>query len=167
MRKKSLFVFVLLFFIVQLAGCASVQKDMAAFFDKLNASQSGKQAGTREDAVLKYRYNGQREVIFAEPPVITPAVARPGDTIIYEFQYSVLAPQKNKSFVVSEVVILSSSRERMDLVKREAVKPQGTHASTLQFTIPKDLDAGKYKITSSLSAGSIKKTVQGEFVVRQ
>lgn len=166
MGKRSFFGFVLLLCIVQLAGCASVQKDMAAFFDKLNASQSGKQAGTREDAVLKYRYNGQREVIFAEPPVITPAVARPGDIIVSEFQYSVLAPQKNKSFLVSEVVILTSSRETMDLVKREAVKPQGTYVSTLQFTIPKDLDDGTYKIISSLSAGNVKRTVQGEFVVR-
>jgi hypothetical protein len=163
MGKKGLFGFVLLFFMLQISGCASLQKDMATFFDKL----TGKQAGTREEAVMKYGYSGQRDVIFAEPPVITPAVARPGDTIVSEFQYSLLAPQKDKSFVVSEVVILSSSRETMNLVKREAVKPQGTHVSTLQFTIPKDLDAGKYKITSSLSAGSIKKTVQGEFVVRQ
>jgi len=167
MKKNIILGFILSLFVFQLAGCSAVKKDMAHIWNSLKGNQTEKQSGSREDAAQKYKYKGQRDELFAEPPVLTPAVARPGDTINHELQYTLLSQQKNKRFVVSEVVILSSSSETMDLVKREAEKPQGTHVSTLQFTIPKDLDAGTYKIISSLSAGNLKKTVQGEFVVRQ
>jgi hypothetical protein len=167
MKNSAAVYFILLLFVLQASGCASIEKDMANFWNSPNGSQTEKQGSTREDAIQKYGYKGERDEIYTDSPILIPAVARPGDTINHKLQYALLAPQGNKRFVVSEFIILYSSRETMDLIKREAEKPQGIHVSTFQFTIPKDLDPGIYKIITTISSGSLKKTVEGEFVVKQ
>lgn len=133
----------------------------------VDASPSDKQGGSRADAAKKYGYRGQHDEIFTETPVLSPAVARPGENMRYELQYAVLSPQKDKRFIVSEVVVLSGGGETIGLAQRQTEKPQGTHISTMQFDIPKDLVPGTYKIITTLSSGNLKKTVHGEFVVRR
>lgn len=167
MRRNIIFGFVISLFIFQTVGCASVQKDMLTFLDNLKASLSDKEGGSRGDAVLKYGYRDKHDEIFTDQPVVSPAVAKPGDSVRYELQYAVLSPQRDKRFVVSEIVVLTGGGETTVLAKRESEKPQGMHISTLQFDIPKDLDPGTYKIISTITSGSLKKTVQGEFVVRR
>ncbi|MBF0338891.1 MAG: hypothetical protein HQL05_13805 [Nitrospirae bacterium] len=178
-KRNVVIYFLLLLFFLQSAGCASIgmalaervvtvalEKGMANSENNQKGIQTEKQGNTREYAIQRYDYKGNRDEIYTDPQILSPAVARLGDTINYKLQYALLASQENKLFVVSEIVILYSSKETIELVKREAEKPQGMHVSTLQFTIPKDLDPGKYKIISTLSSGSLKKTVESELVVR-
>jgi hypothetical protein len=165
--KRKLLYFVFLLFMLQLAGCASFREDMISSWNRLKGNQSEAQGRGREDAVLKYGYKGQREKIYAEFPIITPEVARSGDTINYELQYAILAPQKNKLFVISEAIVLSKGRDAMVLMKREVEKPQGIHVAKLRFTIPKDLEAGLYKIVTTITLGNLEKVVQTEFTLRK
>lgn len=167
MRKNIIFGFVISLIIFQTVGCASVQKDMTTFWDNLKATLSDKEGGSRGDAVQKYGYRGKHDEIFTEQPVVSPAVSKPGDSVRYESQYAVLSPQIDKRFVVSEIIVLTGGGDTTVLAKRKSEKLQGMHISTLQFDIPKDLDPGTYKIISTISSEGLKKTVQGEFVVRR
>ena len=165
--KKTTAISALLLMVLLTSGCASVQWNFEDYWKNRTASVSDKQGELRADALQKYGYSGQYDEIFAETLTLTPFVAMPGDNMRYELHYGVLSPQKNKKFVISEMVVLSGNGETITLAQRQTEKPQGSHISTMQFDIPKDLDPGTYKIITTISSGNLKKTVQGEFIVKR
>jgi hypothetical protein len=175
-RRLSLVVsiFVTLFIL----GCVTVErkgetividpwKKIGEFFAKLKGETTEKQAGPREEALRRYGLEGLRQGLIVEPPVITPEVVKPGDKVKQELQFALLAPEEGKRFNVSETIVLSSSKETTELIKRETEKPQGIHLSTIEFTIPADLDRGEYKLISTINIGGQKKTVSGVFKLKE
>ncbi len=165
LHKKRALIFVLLFVFLQTSGCASLQKDLSDFWNKLKAGHSDSQVGSRNEAAKKYGYTEKTDELFTELPNFSSTLVRPGDTVRYELQYAILSPKKEKVFTMSEVVVLVGSGETIILAQRQTEKAQGLHILKLQLDIPKDIDPGKYKIITTLSSGGLKKTVLGEFVV--
>ncbi len=167
----SFFIFLISF---NISGCATIsptvekiQGGIVGFWEKVKGEQKEKQTATREEAIRKYNYNGLKDELIIEPPLITPNVVSPGTKIKQELQYTLLAPQKGKNFKISETVILSGSEMQIELSKKESDKAQGIHVSTLQFVIPKDLTPGDYKIVTTISTGTQKKVVIGSFKLTQ
>jgi len=166
-KIRLIIIISLVFFI---SGCATirhtledVEKKIADFWEKLKGEKTDEHVGTREEAAKKYEYKGLKEEIIVEPPIITPKVVKPGDIVKQELQYTLLAPQKEREFNVSETISLSSGKETFEIMERSSKKTQGIHLSTLKFTIPADLDAGIYTLITILSIGEQKKTVNGSF----
>jgi hypothetical protein len=175
MKKNIVFCSVVLFLLgIQLTGCttvqtgySTVQKEMTSFWNRVKVTLKEIQGGSREDAVVKYHYKGQRDAIFVELPAITPSVAKPDDTIDYELQYALLSPQRDKRFTITETAFLTINGEPMELMRKDSDKAQGIHVSSLEFTIPRDLDPGIYKIVSTIKTGNLIKKVEGKFTVKK
>jgi hypothetical protein len=174
--KTILVVFILLTFFI--SGCITVERKgdtividpwekIGEFFAKLKGEATEKQTGARDEALKKYGLEGLRQGLIVEPPVITPEVAKPGDKVKQEVQFALLAPEEGKSFNVSETIVLSSGKDKIELIRRETEKSQGIHLSTIEFTIPADLDRGEYKLISTISIGEQKKIVSGSFKLKE
>jgi len=141
-----------------------IEEKIADFWKKLKGEKTDEQVGTREEAAQKYEYKGFKEELVIESPIITPKVVKPGDVVKQELRYTLLAPQKERQFNVSETVSLSSGKEKItELMERSSKKVQGTHLSTIKFTIPADLNPGEYILTTTLSIGEQNKTVSKSF----
>lgn len=141
-----------------------IEEKIADFWKKLKGEKTEEQVGTREEATKKYEYKGLKEELIVEPPIITPKVVKPGDIVKQKLRYSLLAPQKEREFNVSETVSLSSGKEKItELMERSSKKVQGTHLSTVKFTIPADLNPGVYTLITVLNIGEQKKTVSESF----
>lgn len=177
--KNKLIVFILLTFFI--SGCVTVERKgdtividpwkkieekISQFFEKLKGKTTEKQTGARDEALKKYGLEGLKQGLIVEPPVIMPEVAKPGDKVRQEVQFALLAPEEGKRFNVSETIVLSSSKDTMEFLKRETEKEQGIHLSTIEFTIPADLELGEYTLTTIISIGEQKKTVRGIFTLR-
>lgn len=137
-----------------------------AFWKKIKGRTTEEQTGAREESLLKYGLEGLRQgLIVEQQPIITPEVAKPGDRVKEELQFALLSPEEGKHFKVSESIVLSSSKETMELIKRDTEKPQGIHLSTIEFTLPADLDIRDYKLITTINIGEQKKIVSESFVL--
>lgn len=172
--KQLLMLFPTILLITYISGCGTIQttlkelsEKISEFWEKLKGEKTEEQIGTREEAAKRYGYKGLKEELIVEPPTIHPDVVSPGDKIKQELRYALLAPEEGKKFNVSETIVLLSSKDTIELTKREAEKAQGTHLSTIQFVIPKDLSRGEYKLITTLSIGEQKRTVSGSFRVKR
>jgi flagellar biosynthesis GTPase FlhF len=94
-----------------------------------------------------------------ESSVVTPNV-RNGSMVEANIQYTLLAPLDDKQIKITETRILSSSRKKMELDRREVVRKQGTHMSTIKFTMPDDMPKGYCVLFTTISVGQYSKTVR-------
>lgn len=174
--KAKLAVPILLIFLI--LGCVMVEKKgdtiatdpwkkIIEFFATLKGKTTEEQTDPREEAYRKYGPEGLKEGLIVEKLIITPEVVKPGDRVKQELQFALLAPDKEKRFNISETIILSSSKNTIELIRREMEKEQGIHLSTIEFTIPEDLDPGEYKLTTVLGIGEQKKSVSGKFILKR
>jgi hypothetical protein len=168
--KMMLKLLVGIFLLSNTSGCATIQPTIKGLQEKLvdfwkNIKGEERQIKTREESIRKYQYKGLQDELFIEAPVISPNVVNPGDKIKQEFKYTLLAPKEEKKFIVSEKVVLSSSKDTIDLPERKSEKTQGTHLSIIQFIIPEDLESGEYKLITTIITGKQKKTVSASFKV--
>jgi flagellar biosynthesis GTPase FlhF len=94
-----------------------------------------------------------------ESSVVTPTV-RTGSTVEANVQYTLLAPVDDKQIRITETRILSSSEKRMELDRREVVRKQGTHVSTIKFMMPDDMPKGYCVLFTTISVGRYSKTAK-------
>lgn len=123
-------------------------------------------ANTREEAVQRYNYRGDKDALFVETPSITPAVVANGGSVTQAYRFAVLAPDVNKRFRVQEVVTLSGKGVSIELSKNVFEKHQAIHTSKIEFMIPKDLPHGNYKLITIVSISGLTKRLTGTFSVR-
>ena len=64
-----------------------------------------------------------------------------------------------------EFEALVRGSESYPLSKRDVVRPQGSHVSTLKFTLPKDLPPGDYTLVTTIVSGPLTRTVQAPLSV--
>ncbi len=121
--------------------------------------------GSREEAIRTHAYKGSRDEVFVEAPKITPTVVKAGDRLTLVLPFSLLAPQKETTFKVVEIVTMSGEGILMELSRRESEKPQGTHTSSVQLVIPGNLPRGKYTLTTTIIANGVEKKRIGSFAV--
>ncbi len=147
---RGISIFAILFVLVSaISGCAGVQKS------------------PREEAIHAYGYKGSEDEVFVRTPTLTPAVVSAGDRLTRVLPFTVLAPQKETTFTVLEIVTMSGKGILIELSRKDSEIPQGTHTSTVQFIIPKDLPRGNYELITTIIANGIEKKAFGNFVVEE
>jgi flagellar biosynthesis GTPase FlhF len=99
------------------------------------------------------------KLFIEESSVVTPNV-RTGSMVEANVQYTLLAPVDDKNINITETRILSSSEKRMELDRREVVRQQGTHLSTVKFTMPDDMPKGYCVLFTTISVGRYSKTAK-------
>jgi hypothetical protein len=125
------------------------------------------EAGLREAAVQMYRYQGLRDEVIVEPPTLSSIAVRPGDMMSIELKVTVLSPQKEKRFKVLEIMSLSAADVRIELLRQESERSQGSHVSTRQVLIPKDLPPGDYTLVAIVSSEDQQVTKRVGFLVKK
>ena len=77
-------------------------------------------------------------------------------------QYTALAPKQGQQFKVTETRTLISDKDKdsVQLASREVTRAQGSHTSTMKFTLPQDVAKGNYTLVTTVSDGRNKRTVK-------
>jgi hypothetical protein len=119
----------------------------------------------RDEAVRTYRYPGLRDELIVEPPKLSPATLNPGGKITREIKVTVLSPEKNKRFNVTETTTLSGSGLSIVLSRQESERLQGSHISTIHVTLPKDLPPGPYTLFITVATEDQQVRQKGDFWV--
>jgi len=119
-----------------------------------------KQTASRAEAAKKYEYTNKEEKLEIENADLKPQDIAPGSTVESTVLYTVLTPDPGQNIKITESRTLVNGNERLELAKREVVKPQGTHLSTMKFTMPKDIEKGDYTLITTISDGKQTKTVK-------
>lgn len=130
---------------------------IANYYDKQNA--------TRAEAAQKYSYDARRDRLEIEGSTVNPQKILPGATVESTVQYTALAPSTTQAIKLTEVRTLVSGDDTVDLGKREVTRAQGTHTSTMKFTLPKDVSRGDYTLLTTVSDGKNTKTARTPFKV--
>lgn len=99
------------------------------------------------------------KLFIEESSVATPNV-RTGSMVESNVQYTLLGPVDDKQIKITETRILSSSEKRMELDKREVMRKQGTHVSTIKFTMPDDMPKGYCILFTTISIGRYSRTAK-------
>jgi flagellar biosynthesis GTPase FlhF len=98
--------------------------------------------------------------LFIEGSSVVTPIVRSGSTVEANVKYTLLAPADDKQIKITETRILSSSEKRMELDRREVVRKQGTHLSTIRFTMPDDMPKGYCVLFTTISVGRYSKTAK-------
>jgi hypothetical protein len=119
----------------------------------------------RGEAAQLYHYQGLRDELIVESPKLSTVNARPGDKITREVAFALLSPQREKKFQVTEVITLTGPGLAVDLSKKEWEEAQGSHISTIQVTVPKDLPPGIYTLVTRIATEEQQITKRTSFQV--
>lgn len=110
------------------------------------------QVATREEALSKHRTNRVNTLsIDIDSSSVNPQTVMANSTLDAQVQYTILAPSDVSQITVVETRALVKGNERMELAKREVVRTQGTHLSTMRFTMPRDIEKGEYTLITTIS----------------
>jgi hypothetical protein len=71
-----------------------------------------------------------------------------------------------KEFEVGDVIVLSGPGLVVELSRKTYKKPQGSHISNLDFTVPPGLPPGSYKLISTIRAAGQEKQQGCNFIVK-
>lgn len=123
-----------------------------------------RQVASRTEAARRYALANQPR-LEVEHNQNNPARANAGLAVESQVGYTVLAPGHTQDMTVTESRRLVRGSESFPLSKRDIVRAQGTHVSTLKFTLPKDLPAGDYLLVTTLTSGALTRTVQSPLSV--
>jgi len=114
----------------------------------------------RDEAAKKYDYNEKKVELFIEGSGVAALEVRSGSTVESNIQYTILAPPAEQEIRITETRILSSENKRVELDKREVLRKQGTHMSTIKFTIPDNISKGYCILFTTISDGKYSKTAK-------
>jgi Glycine zipper len=127
----------------------------------------GAAIGNYQDRQVASRAEAARRVALANEPKLEidghgnqPQRVKPGAAVESQVGYTVLAPGHAQDMLVTESRVLVRGGETFPLGKREVTRPQGSHVSTLRFTLPADLPKGDYQLVTTIASGTLTRTVQ-------
>ena len=123
-----------------------------------------RQIASRDEAARRYALDNQPR-LEVESHVNKPDRVSPGAAVESQVGYTVLAPGSAQDLRVTESRTLVRGSESFPLSKREVTRAQGTHVSTLKFTLPKDLAAGAYMLVTTVTSGALTRTVNSPLSV--
>jgi surface antigen len=119
-----------------------------------------KQIASRAEAAKRHEYKAREEKLEIEDSLIAPKGVAHGSTVESHVQYTVLAPDETQKIKITETRILANGNEKIDLNRREVIRSQGTHISTMKFTMPKDIAKGDYTLITVISDGKQTRTAK-------
>lgn len=124
-----------------------------------------RQVMARAEAVNKYNYGGREENLEIEDSTIKPQRAIPESTVEATVLYLILTPDETKNVKITEIRTFVNGNVRLELSRREVVRSQGSHLSTMKFTLPRDLAKGDYTLITTISDGKQTKTAKSPLKV--
>lgn len=144
---------------------AAVGALLGAAAGAIIANYMDQQNATREEAARRYSYDAAEEKLEIEGSTLTPQRAPRGATLESAVQYTALAPNNGQQIPLTEVRTLVGKKETVDLGKREVMRAQGTHTSTMKFTLPRDIAKGEYVLVTTVSDGRNTRSARTPFTV--
>jgi len=123
-----------------------------------------KQVASREEAARRYALENQPRLEL-ENAVNAPTRVGRGGTVESRVGYTVLAPNAGQEMRLVEERTLVRGQDSFPLSKREVARSQGTHASVFKFTLPRDLEAGDYTLVTTVTQGTLVKSVRAPLTV--
>jgi hypothetical protein len=132
---------------------------LGAIAGAIIADYQDKQTASRAEAARKYG-TVQQDRLEIDTSTLTPNNVTPGDKVESAVQYTALAAKESQQIKVTETRTLVSDKESVQLANREVVRTQGSHTSTMKFTLPKDVAKGNYTLVTTVSDGKNKRTVK-------
>lgn len=112
-----------------------------------------RQVMTRTQAAQKYNYTAREEKLEINDSAVRPLEVVQGASAEASTLYTVLRPDERESVGITEIRTIVNGKERLELARRDVVRSQGSHLSTMKFTIPKDIDKGDYNLITTISDG--------------
>ncbi|MBF0320579.1 MAG: hypothetical protein HQL01_12330 [Nitrospirae bacterium] len=107
------------------------------------------------------------EAIKVETYSLRPQTAYPGSTIEISVQYSLRLPKSKSLSEVTEVRVLLMGTERLELSRKKIIRAEGTHKSTIKFTLPMDIEKGDYTLQTILSTPAHTKTIEDTLTIKK
>jgi uncharacterized protein YcfJ len=125
-----------------------------------------KQIASR-DEVIKRRGDSQApgDLIEVEGGSIHPESVTAGATVESSVHYTALASTEGQQIKLKETRTLEGSNGAVQLADREVTRVQGSHTSSIKFTMPNDFPKGSYTIVTTLSDGKQTKSVRNPLQV--
>jgi outer membrane lipoprotein SlyB len=119
-----------------------------------------KQIASRAEAAKKYEYKGKEEKIEIEDSSIMPQNVAAGSTVEASVQYVVLVPVETQQIKITETRTLVNGKDSFEIARREVVRTQGSHLSTVRFIMPKDIAKGDHTLVTTISDGRQTRTTK-------
>ena len=121
----------------------------------------------RKEAVGLYRYQGLRDELIVEGPKLSASMVKPDETITVETKITLLSPQKEKRFKVTEVTTLLGPDLTIELQKQETERGQGSNVSSIKIKVPKELPSGTYTLVATVATEEQQVKKKGTFKVER
>lgn len=113
---------------------------------------------SRDEAARKYEYASQSEKLIVENAYAKPLQVSQGGELRMSVQYTVLLPAGQEKTTIFESRKISRGNDVFDLGSRKVERTQGTYLSSLNVSLPRDLEKGDYSIVTVISNGSGRKS---------
>src|SRR4030042_3361509 len=114
------------------------------------------QKRTKEETAQKYNYkSSDGTVLRIEDVSVVPSVANPGDKVEMKMTYAVLGVATGKELEISEIREIRYQGELYGKPEIQVSRNDGTYASSIPLTLPKDAKKGKYNITMTVKGPSV------------
>jgi flagellar biosynthesis GTPase FlhF len=107
----------------------------------------------------------ERVQLYIEGSAILTKNVKPGSIAEANVQYILLAPVDVQQIKITETRILYTPTKSLELDKRHIVRKQGTHLSTIKFTVPEDTPKGLCILYTTVSDGKYAKTAKSVLVI--
>jgi hypothetical protein len=105
----------------------------------------------RDEAAKKYDYKGVEEKLEIDRSVVVPQDVALGKTAKAEVIYTVLMPNERQKVRITEIRTLVHGNETIELARREVERAQGSHQSTMEFTVPEGIPKGDYTLITTIT----------------
>jgi hypothetical protein len=144
-----------------ISGCAPVKvRPLVVEQDKEEQIQNQGTVAARNG------HTGQNDKLTVSLPLVKPTTVARGDKLSYRVTYTLSSSDPKKEFEVVDVIVLSGPGLVVELSRKTYKKPQGSHISNLDFTVPPGLPPGSYKLISTIRAAGQEKQQRCNFMVK-
>ena len=118
-----------------------------------------RQTATRAQAAQRYGPGADRLVL--EGATVMPQAVRAGAAVESSVQYTTLSADAGSQVTVRETRrLVASDDSAVPLGDRQVVRAQGSHRSSIRFTMPAGIPPGSYRLVTTISDGQQSRTVE-------
>lgn len=104
--------------------------------------------------------------LFIENSDVIPQIVEYGSDVQASVKYTVIASDDEKRHLkIIEKRILVKGNTLTELARREVLRKQGTHLSTMKFTVNEEIPKGYCKLLTSISDGENTRTITSDLII--
>lgn len=103
--------------------------------------------------------------LFIEDSDVINHIVEIGSKVKANVRYTVLSPIENQQTKITEKRFLINRNTVIEMAQREVLRTQGTHISTIKFTISEDMPKGYYVLLTTISDGKLSKSIKSDLII--